>query len=146
MPHRAATLTSILVLLAQLEDSNKKYCRDLDEIRREKDELNSRIKALGDELGRAQSTTTDSDQAREVLEKRLAEEKLKKIQVRRGRRGEGGGLGAKESGGEGGGEEERVRGRRTGREGGRKERRDEERVRGRRPGREGLGENQSRRD
>ena len=65
----------------QLEDSNKKYCRDLDEIRRDKDEMNLKIKSLSEDLDKAQSTSTNQDQEREQLKKQLADEKLKKIQV-----------------------------------------------------------------
>ena len=65
----------------QLEDSNKKYCRDLDEIRRDKDEMNTKIKAMAEDLEKAQSTSTNQDQEREQLKKQLADEKLKKIQV-----------------------------------------------------------------
>ena len=65
----------------KLEDSNKKYCRDLDELRREKDEMNSKIKTLSEDLDKAQSTSSNQDHEREQLKKQLADEKLKKIQV-----------------------------------------------------------------
>ena len=70
------------MIFCQLEDSNKKYCRDLDDIRSEKDEMNLKIKALSEDLDKAQSKGTNQDQEREQLKKQLADEKLKKIQVR----------------------------------------------------------------
>ena len=64
-----------------MEDSNKKYCRDLDDIRAEKDEMNTRIKAMSEEIEKAQSASSNQDQEKEQLKKVLAEERLKKIQV-----------------------------------------------------------------
>lgn len=78
--HKRLTPISFFLIL-QLEDSNKKYCRDLDEIRRDKDEMNLKIKSLSEDLDKAQSTSTNQDQEREQLKKQLADEKLKKIQV-----------------------------------------------------------------
>ena len=74
-------MTSLTFFILQLEDSNKKYCRDLDEIRRDKDEMNLKIKALAEDLDKAQSTSSNQGQEREQLKKQLADEKLKKIQV-----------------------------------------------------------------
>ena len=43
--------------------------------------MNTKIKAMAEDLEKAQSTSTNQDQEREQLKKQLADEKLKKIQV-----------------------------------------------------------------
>ena len=67
--------------MSNLEDSNKKYARDSEELLRDKGNLNNTVKKLKKNMETMHSGTTSTDIEIASLMKQPEEERLKKIQV-----------------------------------------------------------------
>ena len=81
MTRHKADLKKKEICVSNLEDSNKKYARDSEELLRDKGNLNNTVKKLKKNMETMHSGTTSTDIEIASLMKQLEEERLKKIQV-----------------------------------------------------------------
>ena len=81
MTRHKADLQKKNICVSNLEDSNKKYARDSEELLRDKGNLNNTVKKLKKNMETMHSGTTSTDIEIASLMKQLEEERLKKIQV-----------------------------------------------------------------
>ena len=81
MTRHKADLKKKEICVSNLEDSNKKYARDSEELLRDKGNLNNTVKKLKKNMETMHSGTTSTDIEIASLKKQLEEERLKKIQV-----------------------------------------------------------------